>query len=244
MPTPQTIIASTPAELDRRVADFVEDAARRAIGARGVFHLCLAGGSTPEGAYRELRTPERTGRLDWSKVHFYWGDERPVGPDDPESNFRMAREALLDWIDIRDGQIHRIKGELPPEKAALDYARTLIDRFGRDADWPAFDLVMLGMGADGHTASLFPGTAALEEKQRWVVANPAPQKSTTRITLTLPSINHACDIVFMATGVEKSAAVAHARTQPGDPACPASLVQPLDGTVYWFLDEPAASHLS
>lgn len=238
---PDLHIASSETRLAEMAADFIEESARRAIAERGTFHFCLSGGSTPEPTYRLLRAPERRGRIDWDRVMFYWGDERPVPPTHPESNYAMAKEALLDYIGVPERQVQRIRGELKVNDAAIDYARRLVDCFGRDADWPRFDLVMLGLGEDGHTASLFPGTDALGQTRRWVVANPVPKLEQTRLTLTYPSINHAGAIMFLVAGQPKAPVVR--RVIEGDPSCPASKVQPAKGAPSWFLDEAAASQL-
>jgi 6-phosphogluconolactonase len=155
--------------------------------------VALAGGSTPRAAYALLATEEFAARVDWSRVHVLWGDERCVPPDDPDSNYRMAREALLDKIPIPTENVHRIRGELPPDEAAAAYQAELEAVLGAGG---RFDLVLLGMGVDGHTASLFPGTAALHEGERWVVAAFVDKLSAWRVTLTPVVLNAAAQVTF------------------------------------------------
>jgi 6-phosphogluconolactonase len=159
-----------------------------------------------------------------------------VPPEHPESNFAVARQYLLEKVPISHAHVFRIRGEDPPAETGRNYARTLHDVFKTEASWPVFDLVLLGMGADGHTASLMPGTAALQEERRWVVENVVRSLQTVRVTMTLPVINNARHIWFMATGAKKAAAFTRVQAGP-DEACPASLVQPENGELRWYVDK-------
>ncbi len=204
------------------------------------IRIALSGGSTPIRLH-ELLT-ESDG-IDWSKVHVYWGDERMVPPDHEESNFRMAKETLLDRVGIPSVQIHRIRGELDPGEAAEEYERVLKESFGvAHPDVPRFDLVILGVGADGHTASLFPGTSAIEEHERWVAATFVPQMQRWRVTLTYPIFNAAKMTLVLVSGENKAEAIRRIfdPNEPDKP--PAGLVQP-EGQMIWLLDEAAAGQL-
>jgi 6-phosphogluconolactonase len=199
----------------------------------------LAGGSTPKATYGILAR-DYAERIDWSRVHVFFGDERNVPPDHEDANYRMAREALLDHVPI--GGVHRMRGELPPDEAAAAYEVELREFFGAEK-LPRFDLILLGIGGDGHTASLFPETPALEVHDRWVVANPVPKLDTTRITLTVPVINAARSVVFLAAGEDKAEALKEILEGDADPReYPAKLVQPPGGPE-WMLDRAAAGSL-
>jgi 6-phosphogluconolactonase len=202
-----------------------------------IMSIALSGGSTPRRFHELLAALPG---IDWSRVHVFWGDERTVPPDDEQSNYRMARETLLSRVEIPEENIHRMRGELDPAEAASDYERILGEVTGIEPpSIPRLDIVLLGMGADGHTASLFPGTAALEETERWVVANEVPQQQTTRITLTYPVLNHAHLTCFLVTGADKADALSQVFSGSSD-APPAAGVQPVDGQLVWFLDQDAA----
>jgi 6-phosphogluconolactonase len=228
-----------PGGLAEAAAGELASRAAEAIEERGLFTVVLAGGSTPRATY-EILARDYAGRIDWGKVHVFFGDERTVPPDDEDSNYMMAREALLDHVPV--ASVHRIQGELPPAEAAEAYEEELRGFFGPD-ELPRFDLTLLGIGGDGHTASLFPETSALEAHDRWVVANPVLKLETTRITLTLPVINAALAVYFLVAGEDKADALAHILGGDADPrAYPASLIQPQGGP-RWMLDQPAASKL-
>lgn len=202
--------------------------------------IALSGGSTPKRFHELLADSEG---IDWSRVHVYWGDERTVPPDDSESNFRMAKETLLDKVDIPSIQIHRMRGELDPGEAAEEYERTLRETFGvTHPAVPRFDLNILGVGADGHTASLFPGTAALNERERWVVANYVPQQDTWRITLTYPVLSAARQTLVLASGENKADALRRIFDPNETDKPPAAFVQP-EGQIIWLLDDAAAAKL-
>ena len=214
--------------------------AEEAIEERGRFAVVLAGGSTPETMYGILAR-DYADRIDWSKVYVFFGDERSVHPHHEDSNLKMASEALLDHVPV--GNVHRIRGELPPDEAAEAYEEELRKFFQTD-DVPRFDLILLGIGADGHTASLFPETSAIEVHDRWVVANPVLKLDTTRITLTIPVINAARAVIFLVAGEDKAEALVEILEGEADPrAYPAKLIQPPGGPE-WMLDRSAASLLS
>ena len=213
--------------------------AEEAIEERARFAVVLAGGSTPETMYRILAR-DYIGRIDWSKVYVFFGDERSVPPHHEDSNLKMASEVLLDHVPVAN--VHRIRGELSPEEAAEAYEGEL-RTFFQTEDVPRFDLILLGIGADGHTASLFPWTPALEVRDRWVVANRVPRLDTTRITLTLPVINAARAVIFLVAGEDKAEALREILEGDADPRVyPANLVQPPGGPK-WMVDQSAASLL-
>ncbi|MFW5714112.1 MAG: 6-phosphogluconolactonase, partial [Brevefilum sp.] len=201
-----------------------------------------SGGSTPEPFYRGLADRANQTRLDWRNIHFFWGDERPVPPDHPDSNFGMAREVLIGQVPILEENVHRVPAEMDVRMAAFSYEEVLRDFF--DGEWPRFDLVLLGMGEDGHTASLFPKSAGLNEEQRWFIANYAPGLETWRLTLTKHAINASREIWVLVQGKSKAARLAEALTGPHDPwENPIQLIAPEDGELVWMVDEDAAQKL-
>lgn len=219
-------------ELAERAAALVLQAAGRAIAAEGRFTLCLAGGDTPRAVYRRLSSAA----LEWKRVHLFWGDERAVPPDDPQSNFRMVKEELLSRAQVPEENVHRILAEKPAEQAAAAYEDELRQFFG---GWPGFHLALLGLGADGHTASLFPGSPALAVTDRAVVA------ASGRISLTAPALNRAAWVVFLVGGEQKAAALRAVLEGPPNPRqFPAQLIRPESGNVTWLVDAPAASLLA
>lgn len=221
--------------------------AETAISARSRFVVALSGGSSPLDAYRLLATDEFAPLVGWSQVYVFWGDERCVPLNHPDNNGHAAREALLDHVPLPVSNMFRIQTHLPPEQAAQEYENTMRDFFFKRVGvrMPRFDLVILGMGSDGHTASLFPGTAAMGEKERWVVANYAPKLESWRVTLTFPAINAASNIVFYAVGADKADTLKRALTPPQQAAdlLPVHLVRPANGQVQWIVDSAAASRL-
>jgi 6-phosphogluconolactonase len=236
-------IHETAEDVAKAVAQIFCDSSSSAIMSRNRFSVALAGGSTPRQIYRLLATPPFVDLVDWNRVTFFFGDERTVPPDNSDSNYKMAREALFDHLRLTGDQICRIHGEAPPDEAALTYESELKDFFS-GCDWPTFDLVLLGMGEDGHTASLFPGSPALEERKRWVVANNVSKLNTVRITLTLPALIHARRIVFIVTGSNKTAALKAALNPASGPdKLPSAEVQPADGVLEWHVDRAAAAGL-
>jgi 6-phosphogluconolactonase len=229
------------ASLARAAAEHFVTLAAEAIAARGRFAVALAGGSTPRATYALLATEEFAARVDWSRVHVFWGDERCVPPDHPDSNYCMVREALLDKIPIPTENVHRIRGELSPDQAAVAYHEKLEAVLGANG---RFDLILLGMGADGHTASLFPGTAALHEQARWVVAHYVDKLSMWRVTFTPAAINAAAHVTFIVSGAGKAEQLREVLAGPYQPdVLPAQIVRPTDGHLLWLVDEAAAVHL-
>ncbi|MGA2673424.1 MAG: 6-phosphogluconolactonase [Terracidiphilus sp.] len=236
-----------PAALARRAAQYFVEMAGEAVAAQGRARIAISGGSTPKAAFQLMADPRQPwrGRMPWDCLDLFWVDERTVGPNDAESNYRMTREALLDHVPLHPHQIHRIEGELEPEVAAARYESELRNSFRLEgAESPRFDLVALGMGADGHTASLFPRTAAIHEMSRLVAANPVPQKDTTRITLTWPVINHASSVFFLIAGADKAEILKEVLIGPRDPErLPSQLIWPCSGILTLILDKAAAALL-
>ena len=231
------LVYETPEELAEAAARDFASRAREAINERGRFAVALAGGSTPKAAY-EVLARDYAGALDWSKVHVFFGDERTVPPDHEDSNYRMAYEALLSRVQV--GSVHRMRGELPPEEAAAANEEELREFFGPD-DVPRFDLILCGLGEDGHTLSLFPETAALDVTDRWVVANPVLKLETTRLTLTIPVLNASRAVTFLVAGEGKADALKEILEGDADPRVyPAKLVNPESGDLTWIVDRAAA----
>lgn len=225
--------------LQEAAARHAADVLRASANGQDV-RIALSGGSTPKRFHELLAQADG---IDWSRVHVYFGDERTVPPEDFESNFRMAKETLLNKVPIPSVQVHRMRGELDPGEAAEEYERTLRETFGVEPPGvPRFDLNVLGVGADGHTASLFPGTEALNERERWVVANHVPQLDSWRLTLTYPVLNAARLTLVLASGAGKADAIRRIFDPNELDKPPAAFVQP-DGQIIWLLDEGAASGL-
>lgn len=234
-------------QLIEAAAEQITRLASEAIGANGRFTIALSGGSTPRPLYALLATGGYASRIDWPHVHIFWGDERCVPPTDPQSNYRMAREALLDAVPIPRSHIHRIRGEDDPEQAAADYEQALHTFFGSGAGGPpaaGFDLVLLGMGENGHTASLFPGSAAVTEQVRWVMAQYVEAVAMWRITLTPVVINAAKNVTFLVSGVDKAERVREVLEGPLQPKIlPAQAIRPAHGQLVWLVDKAAAARL-
>jgi len=218
--------------------------ASEAVRARGRCAAALSGGSTPRHLFALLADPAQPfrDRIDWRAVHLFWGDERHVPPDHPESNFRMTRETLLDAVSIPAENVHRMRGEEPDaERAAALYEDELRAFFSGE---PRFDCVLLGLGADAHTASLFPGTAAVRERERWVVAPWIEKLATFRITLTPAVFDRAAAVIFLVQGEEKAGALRAVLEGERDPdRFPAQVIRPQDGELHWLVDCAAASRL-
>jgi 6-phosphogluconolactonase len=231
--------------LAERVARHTLETGKAALAARGRFELALAGGSTPKAAYALLAQTPLRDELDWSKVRFFFGDERCVPPADEQSNYRMARLALLEPLGIASNAIFRMRGEDKPQAAARAYAEVLRRELEfDDEDVPRFDLVMLGMGPDGHTASLFPGTDPLEDDALLVRAPYVAKFATHRLTLTPRVINAAREIAVATAGPTKTAALAAVLDGPFDPTTyPIQILGPRAGTLTWLVDEAAAAKL-
>jgi 6-phosphogluconolactonase len=239
-------IFPNPAELFVAAAQQFAKLANDAIGAKGSFTVALSGGSTPKGMH-SLLASEFVSAIDWDRVFFFWGDERHVPPDHADSNYRMAYETLLSRVPADPRKIFRVPAENPDANAAAnEYEQTLSTAFrleGRQA--PRFDLILLGLGPDGHTASLFPHTSALRENSRLVVANRVEKLDTDRITLTLPVLNNAANIVFLVAGKDKAPAVESVFNSDSDASeFPAKLVRPRHGQLLWMLTEDAGSAIA
>ncbi|HEY3625719.1 MAG TPA: 6-phosphogluconolactonase [Terracidiphilus sp.] len=236
-----------PAALARRAACHLVEMVSEAAEANGRARLAVSGGSTPKAAFQLLADPNQPfrKRMPWDKIDLFWVDERTVPPDHPESNYRMTREALLDHVPLDPQQVHRMEGELEPEVAAARYESEIRNTFRLEgAETPRFDLISLGMGDDGHTASLFPQTAAIHEMARLVTANQVPQKDTWRITLTWPVINQARSVFFLIAGSDKAQRVHEVFMGARDPErLPSQLIWPSSGILTLFLDKAAAALL-
>jgi 6-phosphogluconolactonase len=232
------------AALAEGAARAVADAAREAVATRGRFLIALAGGATPRETYARLASAAWREAMPWARTFVFFGDERCVPPDHPESNYRMAKESLLSKVALPPDQVFRMRGEASDtDAAAAEYARTMAAVFGtKRGEAPRFDLILLGMGLDGHTASLFPGSPAVKEIFRTVAAvHAAAAAIPSRLTLTLPVLNHASQILFLVSGPEKAKVM---KTVLNDPASlPAGMVAPEDGQLVWMLDRDAASRL-
>jgi 6-phosphogluconolactonase len=234
------LVKEDPQQLAEAAARDFAAKAEAAIAERGSFTVALAGGSTPEATY-EILARDYAGGPDWSKVHVFFGDERTVPPDHEDSNYRMAQRTLLSHVPV--GSVHRMRGELPPAEAAAAYEEELRGFFGTSDEPPSLDLILLGIGDDGHTASLFPETSALEIHDRWVVANPVLKLETTRLTLTVPVINAARAVNFLVAGEGKAEALKEILEGEADPReYPAKLIRPEGGPV-WMVDRAAAKFL-
>jgi 6-phosphogluconolactonase len=215
--------------------------AEAAVQERGRFAVALSGGNTPRSVYSLLASEHK--QLPWDRIHVFFGDERHVPPDHPDSNFRMANESFLSKVPIPEKNIHRIRAELDVETAVTEYDQQLHDFFRLvDHDWPRFDLIFLGIGEDGHTASLFPGSKALAEASRRVAANWVEKFKTFRITLTFPVLNDASEVVFLVSGGSKARILSEI-LNPGAQKYPAQSVQPENGKLLWLVDEDAGSLL-
>ena len=236
------------AAIARRTADEFIKAANAAVAARGVFTVALAGGSTPRALYALVaENPTLRAQVPWDKLRIFFGDERHVPPDDKDSNYNMAREAMFSKAPLRPEQITRIKGEeADTEKAALEYEQALRAYFQlKEGQLPRFDLVLLGMGDEGHTLSLFPGTKALHPGGRLVVRNWVGKLYTERITLTAPVANQARQVIFAVTKADKALALKAVLEGPYEPEqLPSQLIQPESGKVLWLVDADAGSKLS
>jgi 6-phosphogluconolactonase len=236
------------AAIARRAAQEFVQAAAAAVRAKGSFNVSLAGGSTPKALYSLLvNDPTLRSQVPWDKIHLFFGDERHVPPDHPDSNFRMATEAMISKSPLKPDQVTRIKGEYPDaDQAALEYERALREYFKlKEGEYPRFDLLLAGMGNEGHTLSLFPGTKALHADARIVVRNWIGKLCTERITLTAPAASNAAEIIFMVTGADKACALKSVLEGPYEPEqLPAQLLQPKNGKLLWLVDAAAGSMLA
>jgi 6-phosphogluconolactonase len=241
------ILADGAAIAKRAAQEFVQSAAS-AVREKGAFNVALAGGSTPRALYNLLATDTALrSQVPWDKIHLFFGDERHVGPDHPDSNFRMATEAMISKAPLKPEQVTRIKGEYPDaEQAAREYEQALHAYFKtKDGEYPRFDLVLAGMGNEGHTLSLFPGTKALHADGRIVVRNWIGKLYAERITLTAPAASNTARAIFMVTGADKAPALKAVLEGPYEPEqLPAQLLQPKNGKLLWLVDTAAAGMLS
>lgn len=245
MPSTREIeVLSTPADLFYAAAEEFVRLARAAIGAQGRFVVALSGGSTPKSLYSLLAS--KYGNFAWNRVFLFFGDERHVPPSDPESNYRMVNEALLSKIAVPAENVFRVLTEKPDAAAAATDYETKLRRFFelKAGEFPRFDLILLGIGPEGHTASLFPDSPALDEQSHLVVANWVAKFNTNRITLTFPVLNRAAEVLFLASGADKADIVHQILEAKATPALPAQRVQPADGNLLWMLDEAAAAKLT
>jgi 6-phosphogluconolactonase len=241
------ILADGGAIAKRAALEFVQ-AGASAVREKKVFNVALAGGSTPKALYGLLvNDPALCSQVPWDKMHLFFGDERHVPPDHPDSNFRMANEAMISKSPLKPAQVTRIKGEYPDtEQAALEYEKALREYFKlKDGDYPRFDLLLAGMGNEGHTLSLFPGTKALHADGRIVVRNWIGKLYTERITLTAPAGSNSAEIIFMVTGADKAPALKAVLEGPFEPdQLPAQALQPKNGKLLWLVDAAAGSMLT
>jgi 6-phosphogluconolactonase len=240
MPVEVKIVPDS-ATLARVAAQEFHRLAEAGIQERGRFSVALSGGNTPRAVYSLLAGEHK--ELPWDRIHVFFGDERHVPPDHPDSNFRMASESLLSKVPIPRENVHRIRAEQEPEAAAKDYDAQLAEFFHlKEHEWPRFDLIFLGLGDDGHTASLFPGSSALSDVSSRVAANWVEKLQTSRITLTLPVLNHAAQVIFLVSG-ESKAQILSAVLRPGDRKYPSQGVQPENGRLLWLADQDAGQLL-
>ncbi len=243
-------VSASRAALFEAAAEAFVRAAAVAIRTSGSFKLALSGGSTPRDLYALLASDRHAARVDWPRAHVFWGDERCVAPFDPESNQRMARAALLDHVPLSASHVHAIRGDGDPSAEAARYEQALREAFAtptgppRSTPGARFDLVLLGLGDDGHTASLFPGSSAVREAQRWVMAARGGPHAASRITLTPPVINAAAEVIFLVSGPAKAAILKRVLCGPREPErLPAQAIQPRAGELRWLVDAAAASAL-
>jgi len=236
-------VVANPEALAQRAAEIILKHALFVTAYQSRFSMACSGGSTPKRLYELLSDPAREFRsqLPWAQMHFFWTDERHVGPEDPESNFHMSEEAMLRHVEVPAANIHRIRAELETAQAVADaYEKVLIENLG---ETPRFDLVLLGLGNDGHTASLFPGTEVLEERSRLVAAPWVEKLNSYRFTMTYPVLNNAASVVFLVSGEEKAAILKEVLEGPPG-RYPAQGIKPVNGELTWLVDQAAAGTLS
>jgi 6-phosphogluconolactonase len=238
-------IFPTPMVMAESAARLFAARAAEAVSARGRFTAALSGGKTPVALYRLLAKAPYVSQIPWTRVHLFWGDERCVPPDHADSNYRTVRERLLDHVPIPPVNVHRMPGEMDPVEGAARYEEQLREFFAPHGDgFPVFDFILLGLGEDGHTASLFPGTRAIRESARWVLGHYVDAQKGWRITLTPPVINAARTVVFIVSGAGKAAVLQEILEGPLRPdTLPAQIVRPAEGTLLWMVDREAAALL-
>ena len=241
------VILSGAEEIAHEAADRIVKIAQEVLNQKQYFRLVLSGGSTPKRFFKILAGDPYQNQLPWDRIQFFWGDERCVAPNHPDSNYRMACEAFLNSLKIPEAHIHRLKGEASDSNAsALEYEEKIRDHFSikKNGSPPCFDLILLGMGTDGHTASLFPDTPALEKTDRWVVANYVEKLGTTRLTMTPLIINQAAWVIFLISGSDKAPILSEVLEGPYKPKqLPSQLIRPEAGNMVWLLDRAAADRL-
>lgn len=232
-------------ELARAGAQLFVDGAAEPLSTRGRFRVALSGGSTPRRVYELLATPDFRPRVDWNRVDLFWGDERYVPADDRESNYRMTAQALLDHVPVPSANVHCVPTEIsPPSAAASAYEDEIRQVFGESTSVPEFDLIYLGLGANGHTASLFPHSPALHESSRLVVADFVTEVNTWRVSMTAPLLNRGCVVAFLIEGAQKAQVLSEVLLGPRDPErLPAQLISP-QGKLLWMVDAAAADLVS
>lgn len=244
-------IAETPEEFNRRAAEHFVRIATGALVENGFFSVALAGGSTPKSLYQLLASEEYRSRVDWSGIYFFFGDERCVPPNSEQSNYRMAKDAVLDPLGVDEQHVFRWETELDDPVATAERYEQTIRRFFTEnhetfpqESIPRFDLILLGMGADGHTASLFPFSPALGENEKIAAANWIEKLNSYRVTVTYPLLNHAANVIFLVSGSEKAVTLAQVIDGEFDPdGLPAQGVEPLEGALLWLVDAAAAQNL-
>ncbi len=242
---PEILVSKNAEALAEDAAKKILEIGNKAIQSGGRFCVALSGGTTPRAVYTLLATPAFKDKIDWTKVHLFWGDERSVIPSHPDSNYRMAKEALLSKINIPEENIHRVQSEEDPLLASGAYEEELKNFFELgDVEFPVFDLILLGLGDDGHTASLFPGSDALREKEMLVTDNFVKKFNTHRITFTFPVINNAGCVMFLVSGATKTKMIKRVleNTEPNE-ILPSQMIKPVHGRLLWMLDEAAAAEL-
>lgn len=248
MSTPEIRTVANTVELAKEAAELFVWFGQQAIARSDRFQVALSGGSTPKALYSALASPEMSRQLDWDHVEFFFGDERCVPPEHEDSNYRLAHDGLFSPLKISADRIFRMYGEMDsPDEASRSYEDVLRNRFGVSApDWPRFHLILLGLGDDGHTASLFPGTPALREETRLVVPSMSPKGIAQRLTFTAPLINHAEAVMFLVSGTGKASPVRDILEprQHAEVPLPASLVKPEAGRLLWILDRGASAQLT
>lgn len=236
-------IAKDSAALSKDVADYLVTLIRDVLKEQDKFTFVLSGGSTPKALYRLLAESPYKENIEWNKIHFFWGDERAVPFEDDRNNAKMCYEELLNKVDVRPEHIHVMKTDISPEESAAEYQKVLETYFQKGA--PTFDFVLLGMGDDGHTLSLFPGTEVIQEKTAWVTSFFLEAQDMYRITLTAPIVNAAKNVAFLAVGAGKADVLQEVLN--GERKInhyPSQIINPVDGELYWFVDEAAAAKLS
>lgn len=232
------LVTEDPLDMAKQAAEIIEEQCKKALTRRSIFNLAISGGKTPLALFRLLSSPEWAGRIDWERTAMYWVDERCVGPDSPESNYRLARQELLSRVPIT--RFYRMKGEDNPVKAAEAYEALLKDHFCLiPGEFPRFDCILLGVGDDGHTGSLFPNESAVYETERLVVDQYIRNIKSSRITMTFPVLNNARCCIFMANGKEKNHVLSTALNLMAEPVLPAQMVRPINGGLVWIIDEAA-----